>query len=475
MELKIFNFNFSNLILWAIVYGVIFVIQLNSFLSFAIVVFPLVGVFWACFINRKFGFLLYVLSLFIFDDHSYSIDKTVYFASIDTYTLGGQTISKLWTFFWVVLIFMDLLKGRVFIVKSSITTAMLYLLVVSLINGVLNYNFIYLKEFVNDGRMFVNYFVGFMGVSLYLTNINDILIMIRLLGLVLMSKMIIFICFVIILLQTSLLHTISSDTGFYLLPTFLIIYSILSENNSKWISYLGITLCILLLGMSASRGKIIILLFQVLLYAYSIGKLIRSPLYLLLLIIPVSLIPLLSQDIYQFLIWKLTSFSVDPEKGISTYIRYIEWKNIISMNLSSVVNFLFGTGLGGYWDSSRFDYGITLFNIDAYPDEWIRNDKFFKPHGNTIFFLLKFGIVGFAYFYAIIFSNLIKRKRFFKKHAKLRYSEIEVKMSIAIVTGIIALSVVAFSSKLQFFFGIFSAFLAYLAREKRGTIEQEIA
>jgi hypothetical protein len=472
MYSKIINFDFKNLIFWSILYSIIFFIQLNSFLSFAILIFPIVGLFFTFFISRKSGFIFFLLVIFIFDDHSYNIDKSVYFASIDVYTLFGQTISKLWTFIWVIIIFFDLLKRKVYIKTSPIKNLMVYLLVTSFIVGVINGNLNYFKEMINDSRIFVNFFVGFMGIALYLSKVDDILKIIRLIVLVFLSKIIVFISFLLIILQTTTIHTISSDTSFYLVPTFIIVYSILSKNNSKIITYLGIILCIIALGISASRGKIFVLLFQLFIYLYAIGKLTRTPLLLLFFLIPVTLIPLISPEIYRFLIWKLTSFSVDPEQGMSTYIRFIELKNIISINLENIFNFIFGSGLGGYWDSSRYDYVMPLYDIDAYPDEWIYNDKFFKPHGNIIFFLLKFGFVGTIYFYFKIFNNFIKQKRIYKKSSLFFNNQHLGKISIAIFTGIITLSIVAFSSKLQLIFGVFAGFCAQFTFHQLSKLKQ---
>ena len=223
----------------------------------------------------------FLLVIFIFDDNSYNIDKSVYFSSIDVYTLFGQTISKLWTFIWVIIIFFDLSKRKVYIKKSPIKNLMVYLLVMSLIVGVINGNLNYFKEMINDSRIFVNFFVGFMGIGLYLSKVDDILKIIRLLGLVFLSKIIVFISFFFIILQTTTVNTFSSDTSFYLAPTFIILYSILSKNNSKIITYIGIILCILALGISASRGKIFILLFQLFIYLYAI-LIMRCKVYILL-------------------------------------------------------------------------------------------------------------------------------------------------------------------------------------------------
>ena len=470
MQLKRFSLN--NLALWLIFYTIIFYIQLNSYLSFTIFIFPIVGLSLAFFSSRKSGFLFYLLTIFIFDDYSYNIDKSSYFTSIDTQLFAGQTVAKLWAFVWIFIIFIDLFKGKVFLKKSAIKNVMIYLLISSLIVGCMNGNYNYFKEMINDLRMFVNFFIGFIGILLYFPENQSINSIIKSMGLILIAKMSVLIIFVLILLQTNTINTIASDTGFYLIPTFIIIFATTGLINSKLLSYLGVFLCIITLGVSASRGKIFILLVQLLMYLYAVGKLTKSPVYLLLLVIPISLIPLISPEIYRFLIWKLTSFSVDPEQGISTYIRFIELKNIMALNLDNIFNFLFGSGLGGYWDSSRYIYEITLYDIDAYPDEWISNDKFFKPHGNIFFFLLKFGIVGAIYFYFKLFNNFIKQKRIYENSSLFFNNQHLGKISIAIFTGIIALSIVAFSSKLQLIFGVFAGFSAQFTFHQLSKLKQ---
>src|SRR5690606_39205976 len=102
-----------------------------------------------------------------------------------------------------------------------------------------------------------------------------------------------------------------------------------------------------------------------------------------------------------------------------------------------------------------------LLREGSFNEAWIREGKFYKPHGIFLYSLLKYGILMTAVVLITIFRYVFKILRYlkrnfrsFKGHYKFDY--------IILVTSSICLPyiyIVMFSSKLQIMFGLMLGFI----------------
>lgn len=460
---KISKFNLLNICFFTFIYTVIYYIQYNS-IEVGVILFLLAGILIAI-INRKIGFVYFFLTIFLFDDVPYDNRLSNVFIAIDTLEIFGQTATKIWILIWVILIGFDFLKKERSVPKDKIRYILLLLLFISLTTGLLKGNLAYLGPFVNDIRFFINFLVGYFGLVLYIDNSNEIYSIFKVIGLIFAGKLIVLVYQTFFIFQDLDIYTIGGDTGLVLAPTMLLLYYIFSNQSSKLIVYSLIFLCILSFGISASRGRILILIIQVFLFFFISGKLKYLPFLLVLFPLAFFSIPLISENLFAFLMWKLETFNPSVDSGESSYVRVIEYQNIISKNLNSFSGFLFGQGLGGSWDSKAYPYRFNLMGTSSYPDEWIINDRFFKPHGIIQFSILKFGFGGFILLYYNILKHFFKLNKFFSIKRKSINSINYSNLSVALYTGVFTLFLISYSSKHQLFLGIFLASLSILKKD----------
>jgi hypothetical protein len=460
---KIAKFNLLNICFITFIYTVIYYIQYNS-IEVGVILFLLAGILIAI-IDRKTGFIYFFLTIFLFDDIPYHHSLTDVFISIDTLEIVGQTSSKIWILIWLILIGSDFLKKKRSVPKDKTRYILLLLLFISLITGLLKGNLVYFGPFVNDFRFFINFLVGYFGVILYIDNSKEIYTIFKVIGLIFAGKLIVLVYQTIFISQDLDIYTIAGDTGLVLAPTILLLYYIFKNQNSKLIIYFLIFLCILSFGISASRGRILVLIIQILLFFFISGRLKYLPFLLLIFPLAFFSIPLISENLFAFLTWKLESFKPSNSSGISSFIRIIEYQNIISKSLNSYSDFFFGQGLGGSWDSKAYPYGFNLIGTTSYPDEWIINDRFFKPHGIIQFCILKFGIGGIILLYYFIFKHFFKLKKSFSLKINDINSINYLNLSAVLHSGVITLFLISYSSKHQLFLGIFLASLSILKKD----------
>ena len=186
----------------------------------------------------------------------------------------------------------------------------------------------------------------------------------------------------------------------------------------------------------------------------------------LIVIIVFILISMWNQNVSNYLIWKINTFlpnNDDTTKiiSMSAMVRLIELKNIISMHLDKIYTLFIGTGFGGYFTSEYFPYPFSLFGTSSYPDAWIINDQFFKPHGSLIFILLKFGISGLILMYG---TAMYLSFQIIKKIPKIWCSLTYKNIIISLGSFLPFIFLVNFTSKLQIFSGVFFGILLMFYR-----------
>lgn len=411
----------KNYLLFAIIYGVIFAIQYLDLTPVVILIFLGLVVYYILFPEK--GIFYMILALFIFDDFPFDLSNES-FSSLHVSRIGGQTIAKLLSLFFLLVIFLNWIKKSRIPRVHWIIRVFTLLLTVAVITGLVKGNGQYIQAFINDSRFFLNFIIGFYLVVSFLKDnllfqkifpYFAIIFSIKTIGIVLVS---------IYLSQTTTVYTIYSDSGLYLANFFVLFFvGVTSVNKKKiWYSVFGILIILLCLGLSASRGKILLTILSIFLFLFAAKKLKMLPLIVGVIVCVSFLVFLINPDMYQYLEWKVTSFKPDKTTGKSSYVRFVEYVNILGINLNSIHGFILGEGLGGYFTTKYLFFPFELRGIHSYPNEWINMGKFFKPHGSIAVMLLKNGVVGTMFFYgsliyfffkakAVYFVNLVKDKQ----------------------------------------------------------------
>jgi|TARA_B100000795_G_C22800869_1_gene441853 hypothetical protein len=410
-----------NYLLFAAIYGIIFAIQYLDLTLVVILIFLGLVVYSLLFPEK--GVFYMILALFLFDDFPFDLSNEA-FSSLHASRIGGQTIAKLFSLFFLLVIFLNWIKKSRIPRVHWIVRVFTLLFIVAGITGLLKGNGQYIQAFINDSRFFLNFIIGFYLVVSFLKDnllfqkifpYFAMIFSIKTIGIVLVS---------IYLSQNNTTNTIYSDSGLYLANFFVLFFIVVASLNKKkiWYSVFGILIILLCLGLSASRGKIVLTILSIFLFLFAAKKLKMLPLTVAVFIGVSFLVFLINPDMYQYLEWKLTSFKPDKTTGKSSYVRFVEYVNILGMSFNSIHSFIVGEGLGGYFTTKYLFFPFELRGIHSYPDEWINMGKFFKPHGSIAVMLLKNGVVGTMFFYgsltyfffkakAVYFVNLLKDKQ----------------------------------------------------------------
>lgn len=403
--------------------------------------------------SHQQGAIYFLIILLLFDDFPFKPKEDQAFNSIYTVNFFGQTLTKLLSLWLFGIAIIQGIRAKKIILGNIFSKIFLTLMGVSIIVGLASLNYKSTVSFINDFRFFFNYIVGFVLV-VYLLRINNLFkIILPIMTLVFISKVIVLIGTSVVLANFGTLLTIKTGTGSYLI-IFVVSYLIhlLIEKKYSVFALIGLILSLALLVISASRGRLVITGLVIIFYVISTRKTRYLPLIFgvsILLFIGISVI---NPIMYDYLMWKLTSFIPEKGSGQSSYVRYVELSNILHQNFTSIKSFLFGNGLGGYWDSKYLEYPFDLMNTSSYPEEWILRDKYYKPHGIVQFLLLKVGFLGTIAFYGSLVYLFVNNLLNYKKN-KLINNQSTAFVTI-IVTGLIPFYLIAFSAKLQLFGGI---------------------
>lgn len=411
-------------------------------------------------VKPKQGVYFWILILLIFDDIPFNLKTETQFSSIFTETIGGQTLTKILSLLFVGLIAHRIIITRKLIIGNQFVKIFGLLFLIAIITGIVKGNVNFINPFITDFRFFLNFIIGFYLVVYFLNEKFEKLIPIM--SIVFIVKTISLIILSITIAKTQKLYTITADTGSYLgvFVNLFFLYLISHQKKFKIYGYIGLFLGFLLLGISASRGRFIILAMAIFLYLFAIRKTKYFPFIVGGAASILLIIPFVSPEMYDFLIWKLTSFKPEEGTGESSFVRFVEYINILHHNFTSTSSFLVGEGLGGYWTSEYFFYPFDLKGTTSYPNDWIRNDRFFKPHGIVQFLFLKNGFVGAMVFYTSLLLLFLKSWRNYFKNIKIN-NHITF-MNIILTAGMIPFYLVAFSAKLQLMGGVlFGIFYCY--------------
>lgn len=163
---------------------------------------------------------------------------------------------------------------------------------------------------------------------------------------------------------------------------------------------------------------------------------------------------LVPTEYMSYFAWKSGSFVASQGEGTSSLVRVISLKNIIFQQLETVYQMFTGTGFGGYFTTKYYPFPMNLSGGDAFPDEWIAADTFYKPHGSTLILLLKTGMVGFVLIYATFISRTIYNIKLSREvvGGNKELSKLMI-ILLTISPCILPFMVINFSSKLQLLTG----------------------
>jgi hypothetical protein len=425
-------------------------------------------------IDIKKGCVFFFIMALAFSDFTYEgvldADNEATFGGIYMANLGGGTIMV----FWAIINF-----GLIFVHKGNWASQRLkenkifLVLVISFFASIVGFacnitttaNLV-LQTAVSDVRLYVNVFLGFLTLLIIVRKMSDLVKYFNAFILILLTQIIIVIVSSYNISQVKTIYTFFSGTETYLIGIMMLYFLFLLKQHKKQFNtqapklllIIGLFIVILFLFIVPSRGRIIALLFAMLLYLIYSQKwqyAIVAPIFIVLAIYVVQII---NPNFYNAFLFKISTFDPDAEGADSSKVRYIEAVNILGELFTNPYYLVFGKGFGGYFGTEFMSYRGIPLGVGSYSPAWIAEGKFYKPHGTWLFLLLKNGFIMACTFYYYVFNMLVKGWRFFKKAPQSIYKII----GLCVLFILPYVSVIMFSSKLQIMFGMLVAF-SYLA------------
>jgi len=432
-------------------------------------------------INLRWG-LFYYLTISLLSDDTSRVLGSSEFASIHSTTLGGWTIITYLTIFMLFMaIIYFLIKKKLFMptLLDKIIGALASLYCIAGIIGLPNL-LQFPREYIQDASYIINLVIFYFIVRLVITDEEKIKKMISIVILCFAVKTIVNIFYYYLGMGMPAGENVRTlyESGRNLLGLtffwcFLLLLYLWKGLKSKYKIVLFIFALASLFHIItfASRGNIIFTSIGIILI---ILFLINRPLHIqkkilmracIIVILGISLTLLTIHTIrpgaLKYTRWKIiSSAQINPNTtktytSLSVVARIIDGINIWE-HLKTNHNLVWGEGLGGWFNDKYFPFPFDISKANMFPEEHIRINKFFKPHGTQFVILLKMGLAGFIIYYLLLIIILIHGYRIFKK-IKDPYWK-------AIVLGIIVflplLYFKNFISKMQIFFGITLAIMA---------------
>lgn len=439
-----------------IIYSLVLYLQyFGSDLLIYIISIPLIGLL---FLNFRSGILILITLLFIFDDLPFDLKNPIFY-SIHKTSISGQTMTKLISVLLIILTAYGIYKRKKIPKMQPFIYVLAFLFISGIITGLLKGNHQFLPEFVNDVRFYLNFFLGLFISFLLFFNNGLKYKFLELISLVMIVK-----SFWVILLHFFVFKgNIYSDTTFYFSNFFFLFlaHQTTQQKGNKIFLYFGLCLIFISLALSASRGKIFLFGISIFTYLILTKKLKHIPTIIISCLVIGLLMYFFMPSSFEYLTWKLSTFLPDENNGKSSYVRFVEFHNIITENLSSFLKFIFGEGFGGYFTTEHLNFPFDVSGKSSYPEKWIQMGKFFKPHGSLSVMLLKHGFGGIILLYSTLIGIIISSTiRFGKKH----------NLILVFAACIIPIFLISYSAKQNLFAGILVGVLnclIYEAKDKK--------
>jgi len=432
--------------------------------------FPLVYLFiWMGILtltSLKNATIFFLLVMLVEGDVSkYGPLEEASYISVYTTYIFGKSLSLIWTVLNFILFSFTYFKWKKTNVDKFVFPFLL-LLIISLCMVITNDRFS-VKIFVSDLGYFINFFTGYLAVILFIKVPKDIINFFSCIVVILITKAFIIAFDSVFMSLFGFFNTYAVETGAYLMPIALC-YIFLTYSDKKAVNTVALVGIFLFLMMSASRGRIFISGVMLLFTSYVAGK--KKAVLILFSFLPVIflLVVLWNPDTANYFMWKITTFlpsgadAGGKVESMSSMVRLIEFLNIIGLHLDQKYTMVFGTGLSGYFTSDYYPYPFNLHGTSSYPDEWIDNNTFYKPHGSILYVLLKFGLIGYCFIFGTV--ALLVKKSVYIFNKKVLNDKLNF-ILISIACFLPFLFIVNFSSKLQVFSGVLFALTCLLVNK----------
>ncbi|WP_019026754.1 O-antigen ligase family protein [Colwellia piezophila] len=415
--------------------------------------------------KTSWGILFYIATVVIFSDIAFDFgdEELSGLSTIYTVSVGPFSLSVFWT------LSLALIVGFKYTQAYGVSKNLLLVIFVFIFYFVLGIYNIGLEgsRFVSDVAYFVNILTGYIITSYLFNSVysngrslhDDLVILISIFS----AKCLFLILHAIEISNTLNSYSYFAESGLYLSCFFIpLVLAMMNEgNNSKYFK-IALFLPITANLISASRGRLIIIVFAACFALIRLGKIQRIIYFIPICFIAGSLVYNFSAAYFDFFLWKLDTFEIGNDKSQSSTVRYIEFLNILYLHIENIYSFFIGTGFGSYFTSENVAYPFSLYGTDAYPNIWITNDTFFKPHSSLLYIFLKFGLIGFVicfiYLPYVAYKNSI--------HSETVTLKGYYPLMIAISSSLFLLFLVNFSSKLQIFTGLLLGALFSLRKLK---------
>jgi hypothetical protein len=474
------------------VFGIIFPIvgiiyffsHFNPLLSFHYAIaFALV--FWSLSSLKK-GSLAFLIAMIAIDDFPRFFSEKLMalnpFISIYTIDVSGVTLYLLLAMYFVIvnlvwLFISESKRSNRILVMTSIAPEIKMILGVgigaALVGGV---NLLEsARIYVSDLGFFINILLGF----LIIRNLRDDEKLFRLAFYLLIysiiSKVVIVSLDATIFSSTLELVTIAPGTDGYLVGCVLI-FSLLSlqtlglKRSGQVVFFLSIIfVCLLYFILTASRGRMLVAAISLLIFLISIRKYQVALSLFAIFILILVIIQNFDFEYINYFLWKLNTFNSAQEGGESSLVRVISFKNIMAQQLHTIYQLFVGAGLGGHFTSQYYPFPYSLLGADAFPEEWIIKDTFFKPHTVPLFILLKTGFIGLVIFYGFILTKNFKDISLAQKYVCINFYN---RIVLVLSPLILPLFFVNFSSKLQLVSGALIGFIYFSKHYQMKLIQQ---
>jgi hypothetical protein len=315
----------------------------------------------------------------------------------------------------------------------------------------------------SDIRIYVNVFLGYLTILFIVENKEDLKKYFNVFVLILLTQLTITIVSSYFISQVKSINTFYSGTETYLMSVpFLYFLFLLKRKNSgirhsisPIFLFIGLLIVVLFIFVVPSRGRMIAFAFPLILYLFYSQKWQYAILFPILVLLAIYFVQLINPNFYNYFLWKFTTFNPSAENADSSRTRYVELVNILNELCSNPYYFFFGKGFGGYFQAHFLGFQGVALGDSSFPQSWIAEGKFYKPHGTWLYFILKYGVVMTIILYYNIGALFLKAWKRFKSAPQNLF----VIIGLCFLFNLPGLSIIMFSSKLQILFGLLTGFL----------------
>jgi len=438
-------------------------------------------VLWS-FVSVRNASIAFLIMMIIIDDYprlySEYMLSIMPFSSLYSLSVSGITVYLILAIYFTSLnIFLALDEGKLNLKISDIFSGMppeikILLCVGSLSALVGILNFLHgVRFYISDAGFFVNIFLGYLIIRNNYWRDGCLEKIYILIICAVLSKVVLVTLDALFFSKGLNLVTIKPGTDSYLVIVLILfgISEIMRRTASSiWVKLIPVGMIVLTISyyfLTASRGRMMIgvVAFLIFLFQVRSGRGVVMLFAMALALLGAQL--LVPSEYMSYFAWKSGSFAASEAEGMSSLVRIVSLQNIVSQQLHTVYQLFTGTGLGGYFTSIYYPFPVDLTGGDAFPDEWIAADTFYKPHGSTLIILLKTGMIGFILIYGTFavrtIKNVIFARNVFEKNSSV---SIYTTIFITISPCILPFMVINFSSKLQLITGALIGLSFYSAK-----------